>query len=326
MKIFITGATGFIGTHLIEALNGKGHTLTCLVRKSSTTKTCKKYGCELVYGDVTDKASVLSGMRGCNWVINLANIYSLWEPDPSIYSKVNIEGTRNVMEAALETEVKKVVHISTIAIFGNSKDSPITENSLPGTIRYSRYAETKYQGEKIAWDLYEKKHLPLVVLYPVSVLGPGDTKATGQYIELLVKRKMPALAFTYSKLTFVNVKNVAEAIVKAIEKPNNIGEKYIVGKEQLTVGELSKMISDLAGVPLPKIELPGWLALLSAFFITKVADIIKKPPIWGMAIDQIKTIKEDIILEECKTEKELKIKYHSIRNTISDYIDWVKKA
>ncbi len=189
MKIFITGATGFIGLHLIQALDGKGHYIKCLVRKTSDVKNLSKHNCELVYGDVTDKASILKGMNGCDWVVNLANIYSMWEPDPSVYSKVNIEGTRNVMESALEANVKKIVHISTVAIFGNSTDCQITEKTKPGTKRFSEYAESKYQGDKIAWKLYEKKQLPLVVLYPGAVLGPGDSKATGQYIQLLGKKK-----------------------------------------------------------------------------------------------------------------------------------------
>jgi Nucleoside-diphosphate-sugar epimerases len=320
MKIFITGATGFIGTHLIQALDGKGYHLKCLVRKTSKIENLLKYNCELVYGDVTDKASVLSGMHGCDWAVNLANVYSLWEPDPSVYSKVNIEGTWNVMESALEAKVKKVVHISTVAIFGNSNDCPITEKTQPGAKRFSEYGETKYQGDKIAWELFEKKHLPLVVLHPVAVLGSGDTQATGQYIQLLVKRKMPALACTRSTLTFVHVKDVASAIEKALEKRDNIGEKYLIGKEQLTLGEFNKIISEISGVPLPKIVLPDWMTLLSAFLLTKLSDIIKKPPLWGMALDQINTLKEGFIADGSKAEKELGIRYSSAHEAIKEML------
>jgi Nucleoside-diphosphate-sugar epimerases len=320
MKIFITGATGFIGTHLIEFLDGKGHYLKCLVRKTSNVENLLKHKCELVYGDVTDKASVLKGMKGCDWVVNLANVYSLWEPDHSIYSKVNIEGTRNVMESAFETEVKKVVHISTVLICGNSNDCPITEKTHPGTKRFSEYAETKYQGDKIAWELFEKKHLPLVVLYPVAVLGPGDMQATGQYIELLVKRKMPALACIHSKLTFVHVKNVASAIERVLEKRDTIGEKYIIGKEQLTIGEFNKIISEISGVPLPKIVLPNWMTLLIAFLLTKLSNIIKKPPLWGMALDQINTLIEGFKADGNKAEKELGIRYSPFYEAIKEML------
>jgi dihydroflavonol-4-reductase len=320
MKIFITGATGFIGSHLLQALNGKGQYLKCLVRNTSNVENLLKHNCELVYGDVTDKASVLKGMKGSDWVVNLANVYSMWEQDTSTYFKVNIEGTRNVMESALEAEIKKIVHISTVAIFGNCNDCPITENSRPGTKRFSEYAETKYEGDKIAWDFFEKKHLPLVVLYPAAVLGPGDTQVTGQYIRLLINRKMPALGFTRSILTWVHVKDVANAIVKALEKPDNIGAKYLIGKEHFSIGKFNKMISEISGVKLPIIELPGWMALINAYLLTIIADFIKKPPLWGMAMDLIKNMKVGFKGDGSKAEKELGIQYSPAKAAIREML------
>ena len=103
MKTFITGATGFIGTHLVKRLAQTEHELICLVRKTSDVQTLKELGIPVITGDVTDKDSVLEGMRGCDWVVNLANIYTFWEPDKQVYTDVNVGGTRNVMECALET-------------------------------------------------------------------------------------------------------------------------------------------------------------------------------------------------------------------------------
>lgn len=321
MKIFITGATGFIGTHLIRALDGKGHHLKCLVRKTSNVETLLQHTCELVYGDVTDKASVLKGLAGCDWVINLANVYSFWEPDPSVYGKVNVEGVRNVMESALEAKVKKVVHISTVAIFGNTNDCPITEKSQPGAKRFSKYGESKYQGDKIAWEFYNKKQLPLVVLYPGAVLGPGDTKATGRYIQLLVKRKLPAVTCLRSTLTYVHVKDVANAIEKSLEKENTTGERYIIGKELLTIGEINGIVGKISGIPIPKIELPGWMALLNAHIFTFIADIIKKPPLWGMARDQILMMKKGFKADGEKAQKELGIEYSSVYKALQEMVN-----
>ncbi len=122
MKIFITGATGFIGTHLVRRLAQTEHKLCCLVRKTSNIHYLKELGVTLITGDVADRDSLLQGMRGCDWVVNLANVYSYWEPDNRVYKKVNVEGTRNVMECALETGISKMVHVSTAGIYGKPED------------------------------------------------------------------------------------------------------------------------------------------------------------------------------------------------------------
>jgi len=292
MKLFITGATGFIGTHLIKRLAQTEHKLNCLVRGSSKAEFLKEPGANIIIGDVTDRVSVLEGMRGCDWVVNLANLYSFWEPDKKIFKLVNVEGTRNVMECTLETGISKVVHISTAGIYGKPKDCPFTEESPVGPVRFSEYFQTKYEGDLIAWELYEKKGLPLVMIYPVAALGPGDPKATGRYLKDLIQRKLPARIFEDSILTFVHVKDVAEAIVRALEKVNNIGEKYLVGEYQLTFREINQMVSEISGVPLPKLSLPDTLVMLNAALLTFAANIIKKPPPWGMSRDQIRTMKE----------------------------------
>ena len=116
MRVFVTGGTGFVGKSTVRRLVEDGHEVHCLVRRSSHTRELEELGCQLAYGDVTDEASVLDGMRGCDWLVHLANIYSFWEPDKSVYRRVNVDGTRNVMEAALEEGVSKVVHVSTLVV------------------------------------------------------------------------------------------------------------------------------------------------------------------------------------------------------------------
>ena len=127
------------------------------------------------------------------------------------------------MECALEIGVKKVVHISTAGVYGKPDEQPFNEESTPGPLRFSEYFRTKYEGDRIAWDLYKKKGLPLVVIYPVCVLGAGDTKASGRYIKYLIGRNLPATVFKDEIFSFVYVKDVAQAIINALEKENNIG-------------------------------------------------------------------------------------------------------
>jgi dihydroflavonol-4-reductase len=320
MKTFITGATGFIGTHLVKRLSQTKHVPYCLVRKTSDARTLKEMGATLVMGDVTDKDSLLEGMKGCDWVINLANVYSFWEPHKQIYTEVNVEGTRNVMECVLETGVSKVVHVSTAAIYGVPADCPFSEESIVGPVRFSEYARTKYAGDLIAWELYEKKRLPVVMIYPTAVLGPGDPKTTGQYIQDLIHRRMPARVFEDSIFTFVHVRDVAEAIVRALEKEHNLGEKYLVGNHQLSFGQINEMISEISGIPLPKIALPDWLVMVNATLLTGLANLIKKPPILGMAKDKIGTMKHGARIDGSGAERELGITYTPIRIALEEAI------
>jgi len=320
MKVFITGATGFIGTHLVKRLAQTEHEMCCSVRKTSNVRVLGELGTNLITGDVTDRDCLLEGMKGCDWVLNLANIYSFWEPNKQVYTDVNVEGTRNVMEAALETGVSKVVHVSTVVTYGKPADCPFTEECSVGPVRFSEYARTKYEGDLIAWELYEKKGLPLVMIYPGGVLGPGDPKPSGQYIQNLIHRRLPATVFHDVILTWVHVRDVAEAILKAAEKEDNIGEKYIVCKHQLSFREINEMINEISGVPLPKLTFPDWLAMVNATLLTGLANLIKKPPMWGMATDQISTMKEGFKADGSKAERELGITYTPIRVALEEAI------
>ena len=320
MKTFITGGTGFIGTHLVRRLAQTEHEMVCLIRETSDVSTLEEVGATLVRGDVTDKDTVLEGMRGCDWVANLANVYSFWEPDKRVYTKVNAEGTRNVMECALETGVAKVVHVSTMAIYGKPADVPFVEESAAGPVRFSAYAESKYRGDLIAWKLHETEGLPVLMVYPPCVLGPGDDKPTGQYIQSLIRRQRPATAFNDSILTFVHVKDVAEVIVRASEREGNVGERYLVGKEQLSIRAFNEMISEISGVPLPRMSLPDSVAMANAANATWWADLIKKPPMMGMAVDQYRAMKEGQQGDGSKAERELGITYTSIRVALEEAI------
>jgi len=320
MKIFITGGTGFIGTHLLERLAETEHQAHCLVRKNSNLVNIEKFDASYVIGDITDKQSLLEGMKGCDWAVNLANVYTMWEPDKQIYRKINVEGTKNVMEAALERGIAKVIHVSTNAIYGKPEEVPFTEESTVGPTRFSEYARSKYAGDLIAWELYEEEGLPLVVIYPGVVLGHGDPKASGTYINDLIHKRLPATAFNDSTLTYVYVKDVAEVILKALEKQNNIGEKYLVGKHCLTYREYNQLISEISGVPLPRMSFPNFFTLINATFTTGLASLTKKPPIWGLSLELARSNITGQVFDGSKAERELGITYTPIRVALEEAI------
>ena len=324
MKIFITGGTGFIGRYTTELLSKSNHHLKVLVRKTSNSSFLNKLNVTIVEGDLTDKKSLFEGMKDCDSIINIAAHYTFWESDNKVYSEVNIEGTQNVMECSLEAGIKKIVYVSTAGIYGKPKEEPFNEESTVGPIQYSEYFRTKYEAEKIVWNLFKEKGLPIVVIYPVCVLGPGDTRASGRYIQDLINRKLPATVFKNGIFTYVYVKDVAQAIVNALEKENNIGKKYLVGNYRYRWGEINKMISEISGVHLPKFNLPNSVTMMNAFFLTGLANLIKKPPLWGMALDQMKVMKAGFNVDGRKAEKELGIKYTPIRFALQEAINSFK--
>jgi dihydroflavonol-4-reductase len=319
MKIFITGATGFIGTCLIKRLTQTDHELVCLARETSATHALKAAGAEIILGDVTDTHSLLKGMEGCDWVAHLASSFVFWTANKQVFRDVNVTGTRNVMESALEKGVSKVVYISSAAVYGNA-GGPVTEESPFGNERASQYVKTKFEGDLIAWDLYQKKNLPLVVLYPSAVIGADDPKATGRYIKNVFKGRMPAQVLTNCYFPFVSVKDVAESILKSLEKENNIGEKYIISAENHTFGEINHFINELSGARLPLLKLPIWMTTLTSYMLTGIANLIGKPPIWDMSVDQISLMKQGLKVDGSKAERELGITYIPIKTAIGEAI------
>ena len=319
MKIFITGATGFIGGNLNKRLAQTSHQMYCLVRETTDAIELKELGATVIIGDLMDKNSLLNGMEDCDWAVNLASSYEFWVPNERVYKEVNVNGLRNFMEGILETGISKAIHVSTVAVYGNS-DWPITEESPFGSRRSGHYDQTKYEGELIAWELYREKGLPLIVIYPGAVLGPYDPKAAGRYIRNYALGRMPVQVVTKSLFPFVHVKDVCEAILLALEKKDNIGEKYLVTKYNLTFGEFNKMISEISDTKLPALKLPNWMTMASAYFFTGIASLIKKRPVWDMAIDQMRLMKRGFEIDGSKAERDLGLRYTPIRKALEDVI------
>jgi dihydroflavonol-4-reductase len=320
MRVFVTGGTGFVGKPTVGRLVEGGHRVRCLVRRTSNTKELEELGCELAYGDVTDKASVVEGMRGCEWLVHLANVYSFWEPDKSVYRRVNVEGTRNVVEAALEVGVSKVAHVSTFVIWGKPARIPFDEETPVGPERFTAYAQSKYEGDLVVWKHYRERGLPVVVLYPGGVMGAGNPKSNGQYIRDLAEGRMPGMVFEDSALTWVHVKDVAEAIVRAMEKEGNEGEEYLVGKHALAMGELTRTVCEISGASLPKVSIPDPVIMAVATLLTKVADLTGRPPLLGMSKDTMRNLKEGAVFDGSKAERELGVTYTPIREALEEEV------
>jgi len=205
-------------------------------------------------------------------------------------------------------------------VWGNTPDTPFTEKSPMGTKRFTEYAQSKYEGDLVVWELYRESNLPVVMVYPGVVLGAGDPKATGQYVKDLIERRVPGRLFEDIAWTFVHVDDVAEAIVGALQKEGNEGEKYLIGKHTHTMGELTRMVCEISGAPLPRRKLPGSVAMAGATLATMVADLTGKPPFSGMSTDSVRNIKEGAVFDGSKSERELDLTYTPVRVAIEEEV------
>lgn len=319
MRIFITGGTGFVGRELVRQLRDTPHELCCLVRNPDTAEAAQEAGAKIVVGDLTDKASLLEGIRGCDWVASVGNLYEFWVPDPRAYVKVNVDGIRNLMEAALEAEVSKVVHVSTMAVWGNA-EGPVSETTAHGPKCVGGYIGSKRLGDEVAWALHETRGLPLVMVYPGAIVGPNDPKAAGQYIRNYLEGAMPARVLTNRIFPWVHVRDVAAGVVKALEMDDNAGERYLLVAENLTFGEINALLTEISGVKPPRLWFPDWLTTLGATFATGLAKLTNRPPMLNMALDQIRLMKQGLEVDGSKATRELGLRYTPIRTALEEAV------
>ncbi|ASN82358.1 NAD-dependent epimerase/dehydratase family protein [Deinococcus ficus] len=314
MRAFVTGATGFIGQRVVHHLLRHDHQVTALVRHPEAATHLRALGVQLIPGDVTRPQGLVAAMQGHDCVLHLANRYSLYEPDEALYESVNVDGNRHVMQAALEAGVGKVVHVSSIVAFGASPDQPLREDSRVGP-HANAYARTKHAGDEVV-RAYARRGLPVVMIYPGAVLGPGDPKDTGAWIRRLVRRQQPARVFESGGFTFVHVDDVAEAIVRAAERDGNAGESYLIGREYLSNRQFMSLVSELSGVPQPRLALPDWLAHAAARVAGAVSRVTGRPPLLGLSPDTARHLSQGFRFDSDKAERELGLTYTPVREAL----------
>jgi dihydroflavonol-4-reductase len=276
--------------------------------------------------------SLRRALEGCEWLLHCAGLNSFWERIPysnrwgpsrredSPYYRINVEGTRNLMTAALDAGVSKVVHVSTVMAYGFPEVMPFRESSPPGP-RLSDYARSKFDGDSLAWELQARGGLPLVVVYLAAVIGRGDAKAVMQ-IERFLRGRIPFLIRSDSLFTYVHIRDAAEAIVRAAEKEGNIGEAYLVGRERLSTGQYVRLISELSGVPLPRRTMGPGTTLLLSRLLTLWAAITGRPPL--LPLDLMRTqYRGSLLFDGRKAERELGVVYTPIREALGEAIEEV---
>lgn len=321
MKTLITGANGFVGSAVMRHCLDAGQEVRVMVRPGSDRKNLEGLDVEIIEGDLQDKVSLEIAVKNCNAVFHVAADYRLWIPDPDNMYQTNVKGTRDLMLASAEAGVDKIVYTSSVAVLGiNSDGTPATEET-PVTVdnMIGHYKRSKYLAEKEVSKLVDKNELPAIIVNPSTPLGPRDIKPTptGNIILETLNDRMPAYVDT--GLNIVHVDDVAKGHLLAFEK-GKIGERYILGGENLSLQAILGIICELTDKQPPKIKLPHNLILPIAWCMERWADISKKKP--RVTVDEIRMSKKLMYFSSDKAINELGYKNRPAKEAIQDAIDW----
>ncbi|MFW7268667.1 hopanoid-associated sugar epimerase [Gluconacetobacter sp. Hr-1-5] len=253
----VTGATGFVGSAVARTLLQRGHSLRLMARKGADLSNIRDLPAEMVEGDLSNPATFTEAVRGCRYVFHVAADYRLWVPDPAPMMTANVEGTRRLMLAAQDAGVERIVYCSSVAALGLIGDGTVSDEATPVHEHavIGIYKRSKYRAEQEVLRLVRERGLPAVIVNPSTPVGPRDIKPTptGQMILDCAAGNMPAYVDT--GVNIVHVDDVAEGHVLALER-GRIGEKYILGSENLALHDLFAMTSRIAGVKPPRVSLP----------------------------------------------------------------------
>jgi dihydroflavonol-4-reductase len=285
MKCFVTGASGFVGSNLVQELLARGHRVKALMRPAAQETALLGQKFERIAGDLSDRQLLERELEGCDWCFHVAASYHLWMRDYAPMYAANVAGTRNVLEAAGKAGCRKIVYTSTVGCIGLPKKTsgtivPSTEAEVTNESQLSGdYKRSKFQAEAVAMELFRKNGLPIIIVNPSAPVGPGDVKPTptGQIIVDFLNRRLPA--YLETGLNWVHVRDVAIGHILAAEK-GQFGQRYILGNENgnWTMEQTLATLQKITGLRAPRIKIPYWLALRVAEVSEHIAYFTRKPP------------------------------------------------
>ena len=324
MTTLVTGATGFLGSALARELLKEGRTLKLLVRKNSDTRNIDELDCELAQGDLRDRDSLKSALAGCHTLYHTAAYYSLWSQDKKLIYDINVQGTRNILESALEMGVEKIVYTSTVGCIGLSEDgTPANENQPmnPATL-CNDYKLSKYEAEQVAHELFGRG-LPVIIVNPSTPIGPRDIRPTptGKIILDFLNRKMPAYIDT--GLNLIDVTDCARGHILAEEK-GRPGERYILGNKNMSLKDILLALETLTGLKAPRIKLPYWVAYTAGLACEWASDnITHQPP--SVPLAGVKMAKYFMYFDPSKAIRELGLPQNPVENALGQAVRWFKE-
>ncbi|MEX5214787.1 MAG: NAD-dependent epimerase/dehydratase family protein [Nitrospiraceae bacterium] len=323
MTTLVTGATGFVGAAVVRALAAVGCEVRVLARPDSDLRNLQGLSVSRAIGDLRDRPSLRQALTGCRRVYHVAAHYALWASDPSVFYDINVQGTINLMEAAREAGIERMVYTSTIGAIGlppdggvGSEETPVSLSQMAGD-----YKRSKYLAEQEVLKLAQAG-FPVVIVNPSAPIGAGDVKPTptGQMIVDFMKGRM--FAYIETGMNLIDVDDVATGHLAAMDR-GRIGERYILGNRNLSLKEIFEILSRLTGVPVPRMKLPRGLILPLAHLNRWLADYVTgRPP--RIPLEGVKMAKYKMHYDCSKAVRELGLSQPPVEIALEKAVRWFR--
>jgi dihydroflavonol-4-reductase len=322
--VLVTGASGFVGAAVMRALLAQGRDVRALLRPSSDRRNLAGLPVEIRTGALEDHASLLPALAGCGALFHVAADYRLWVRDPAAMYRANVEGTRALMQAALAAGVERVVYTSSVAVLGLLPEGSADETT-PSTLEdmIGPYKRSKFLAEAAVRALVRERGLPAVIVNPSTPIGPGDVKPTptGRIIVEAASGRMPAYVDT--GLNLVHVDDVASGHLLA-EAKGRIGERYILGGEDLSLAEILRRIAALTGRTPPKLALPIPAVWPIALVAEALGRLTGREPF--VTLDGLRMARHKMFFSSAKAMRELGYAPRPAEQGLADAIAWFRAA
>ena len=319
----VTGGTGFVGAHVVRALLAGGRDVRCLMRRESRRDNLEGLPVETAYGDVTDRPSVARALSGIDTVYHCAADYRLWARNPAELSEINVGGTQNVLSAAAEAGVRRVVYTSSVGALGLTDNGTPADEATPVTRGkvVGRYKKSKYDAERVA-EAWARRGLPVVIVNPSTPVGELDIKPTptGQLIVDFLNRRMPA--YVETGLNLIDVRDVAAGHLAAAER-GRPGERYILGHRNMTLKEILDLLASLTGLPAPTVRLPHWIPLAAAAVTTGIARVTRRPP--RVSLESVRMSTHRMFFDASRAVRELGLPQTPVEQPLSRAVAWFRE-
>jgi dihydroflavonol-4-reductase len=321
MKCFVTGATGFLGSHVARQLLARGADLRLLLRPTSRPDNIAGLNAERTVGDLRDPASLRKGMAGCEFVFHVAADYRLWALHRDDLYQSNVEGTRNILEAARNSGVRRVIYTSSVATMGFDNNGRLTDEKSPVSLEnmIGDYKRSKFMAERLVIEAGQAGQ-NVVMVNPTTPMGERDIKPTptGQIVVDFLRRKFPAYLDT--GLNLVDVVDCADGHLLAMERARP-GERYILGGENLTLKQILDKLGAITGLPSPKVKLPYAVALATGVVDTVVTGkMLKREP--RVTIDAVRMGRKKMFVSSAKAERELGWNPRAVDEALRRAAEW----
>lgn len=321
-RIFVTGATGFVGANLTRLLLEQGYRVRVLLRAGADETNLAGLPVERFVGDLTS-SQLVRGLQDCRYCCHVAAHYSLWQADKNQLYQSNVLGTRNLLAAAKQAGVERVVYTSSVAAIGVRADGQPADETYqsPPDKLIGAYKQSKYWAEQEAVQAAQSGQ-DVVIVNPSTPIGPWDVKPTptGETILRFLRRQMPAYVDT--GLNLIDVRDVAWGHLLALQKGKS-GDRYILGHHNLSLFDLLQMLSEITGLPAPKRTVPLWLPLSVAWIEERVLAPLGYEP--SVPLDGVRMSAQKMYYTPTKAVRELGLPQSSIPDALRMAVSWFRQ-